>query len=241
MTEKLLSTKDAAIFLGVHPNTIRNMIKDGRLSSIKTRGKTGDYRFRITDLETYLENSGNPSMTISDPESYLSPLEQKIQDQDELQFIISCGNPYHIFGSYLETLDAATYSQALRGKSVIWVQETMRQIRLHFGSSSLVEVSRIETLLSHIKIGISGMRRKDGKIVITSFLIYSYGEDTYILDGTLQQFHPQLKRGIVVLDYQVSTGYYWSIDQLSEVAFQAAVNDRNSAYFRNYLEKLVMK
>lgn len=239
MNKKLYSTTAAAKLLDVHPNTIRNMVKDGRLSSIKTRGKTGDYRFRQADIDAYLSNLGNPNITVAASESTAPLLENKITAENELSFLISCANPLHIFGSYLETLKPNEYSHALRGKSVIWVKETFRQIRLQFPHSSLSTHMQLEDFLEHIQVGISGMRRSDGKNDITSFLLFTDEDGTLVLDGTLQQFYPTFEPGIVTLKYGISNRYYWGLERMNESAFNSAANDPKQAYFKQYLLKLL--
>ncbi|MDE1548427.1 helix-turn-helix domain-containing protein [Jeotgalibaca caeni] len=230
MDEKLYSTKEAAHFLGVHTNTIRNMVRDGRLSFIKTKGSKGDYRFRKSDLIASLHQEQLPLP--------VTKKEEKAQ-MDGLSFLASCGNPYLIFGSYLETRSSEDYSLAVKGKSAIWVQETLRQIRLQFPSSSLSLSMNVEQWLETIQIGISGMRRADGRIVITSFLLYEDGSDRFIVDGTLQQFYPKLAPGIVTLTKNLAGQYYLKPEYISESVFQAAVKDPNNTYFKTYIQRFL--
>ena len=55
---QLLTTEEVARFLRVSPATVRNMIKDGRITAIPTHaaGKRSQYRMPVTALETLLGN-----------------------------------------------------------------------------------------------------------------------------------------------------------------------------------------
>lgn len=55
----LLTTDQAAELLQVHPNTIRNMIKDGRLKA-KDLGHATGYRIRKRDLAIYAGAAADP-------------------------------------------------------------------------------------------------------------------------------------------------------------------------------------
>jgi len=52
----LLSSSDAAKFLGVHPNTVRRWSNDGTIHADRI-GKRPDRKFRKTDLEKFLETN----------------------------------------------------------------------------------------------------------------------------------------------------------------------------------------
>lgn len=53
---QLLTTDEVARFLRVSPATVRNMIRDGRITAIPTNsgGKRTNYRIPVTALETLL-------------------------------------------------------------------------------------------------------------------------------------------------------------------------------------------
>lgn len=239
--ERLYTTRQAAEFLGVHPNTIRNMIKDGRLLAIKTRGKSGDFRFRQSDLEEYIDQEGYTAWSAEqDPLLHVLPISAK--DVSEIEFLTQCGSPFLLFGTYLENLSGGEYSQALRGKAAIWVQETFRQVRLRFPSSTLsLHYSSAEAFLKTVRVGVAGKEKADGSLVLTSTLLYPDDETGYILDGTIQQFHPELKKGVVRIRRKAADTFYKGMVFISEEEFSNAVNDRNSLFFQNFLKTLNQK
>lgn len=240
--ERLYTTKEVSNILGVHPNTVRNMIKDGRMVAIKTRGSTGDFRVRQTDLEEYIDYEGygawdTQEETVSP--SSITDLSKEISDVD---FLTQCGNPFLLFGTYLEVLPRGEYSQALRGKAALWVQETFRQVRLRFHNSSLsLRYSSANDFLKTVKIGVAGKEKADGGLVLTSIILVSNEEKGYILDGTLQQFHPELAKGVVRIRRKAAETFYSDLVVLNEEQFTNAVNDRNSLFFQNLLKKLDQK
>ena len=237
--ERLYTTKEAAEYLGVHPNTVRNMINDGRLTALKTRGRTGDFRFRQIDLDDYVENDGYSSWHIESSALSSSQKNEDLLQNTELEFLSQCGSPFLIFGTYLENLPRKEYSQALRGKAAIWVQETFRQVRLRFHSSSLSnEYSSANEFLHTVRVGVAGKERADGSLVLTSTLIYPNDETGHILDGTLQQFHPELNKGIIQFRRNTANTFYLGMISLTEDEFLNAINDRNSLVFQNFLQKL---
>lgn len=63
----MLTTKDVAERLNVHPRTIRNLIETGELIAYKF-GR--DYRITETDLETFIKNSRINSHSTDDNSNY---------------------------------------------------------------------------------------------------------------------------------------------------------------------------
>ena len=53
----MLTVREVANLLHIHPNTVRLWSKIGVLKAYRI-GKRGDYRFSISDLETFLGKSG---------------------------------------------------------------------------------------------------------------------------------------------------------------------------------------
>lgn len=52
----LLKAGEAAAYLGVAESTIRTWAYENRISYVKFGGRKGPIRFRITDLEQYIED-----------------------------------------------------------------------------------------------------------------------------------------------------------------------------------------
>lgn len=53
---KLLSAKDVAELIGLSPWSVRKMLRDGSLPSIRfSPGKHGSKRVRLADLEAFIE------------------------------------------------------------------------------------------------------------------------------------------------------------------------------------------
>lgn len=247
--ERFYSTSEAARFLRVHPNTIRNMLQDGRLHAIKTRGKTGQYRFRETDLRAYLEAGGSPTLwetaapaaPVHDPEAVLTEAKKKADrlGEEALTFVISCGNPFRVFGSYLEEVPLETYSKQLAGKAAFWVQETLRQVQLRYDASyfAILHSGTKENFLNDLQIGVAAMPGNAGEWVLTSVLVYTAQKKKMILDGTLQQFYPEMEKGVLLLPFEERERMYTGMELLSIPEFDRAVRDRQGIYFRAFLQK----
>lgn len=52
----LLKIREAALLLGVNPETLRRWDRDGILVAIKV-GKRGDRRYKIEDIQKFIEDS----------------------------------------------------------------------------------------------------------------------------------------------------------------------------------------
>lgn len=77
--EELLTIKQVAEELQVHPRTVWNKVRAGELPSVRTSGDRGAYRIRRSDLERYLFGSG------SDP--VLEPPEDKDKEQQLIRLL----------------------------------------------------------------------------------------------------------------------------------------------------------
>lgn len=249
--ERLLSTNTVARLLNIHPNTVRNMIQDGRLQAIKTRGRTGQYRFRETDVQTYLEAEGAPNLfetkekepDIQSMHGAMKHLRKQPDQilQDSLEYLGECGNPFRVMGSYLEAATSELYSKHLTGKAAIWVEETLRQAAIRYEQSplSVVYPGSKEDFLQDIGIGVAAKRGSKGEWLLTSLLVYPREKPAYLLDGTLQQFHPDIKKGVVLLRWAERDDYYTGLEIINISEFKAAVLDRNGTYFKAYLQKVM--
>lgn len=67
MNKKVLTVKEAAEKLNLHPNTVRAMAEDGRLPGVKTKSSNGHWRFSLKDVEALLPDSAS-----DEPENLLS-------------------------------------------------------------------------------------------------------------------------------------------------------------------------
>ena len=56
--QRMLTVTEVAHLLHVHPNTIRMWSKIGVLKAYRI-GKRRDYRFKVTDIETFLRKDGD--------------------------------------------------------------------------------------------------------------------------------------------------------------------------------------
>lgn len=248
--ERLLSTNEVARLLRIHPNTVRNMLQDGRLQAIKTRGKTGPYRFRETDVQAYLDGEGEPELfeqkkkdsPFYHSEGALEQIQKQSSQflQDTLDYLGECANPFHILGSYLETLPADQYSRHLAGKAAIWAEETLRQAELRFDHAPLAIFypGTKDTFIKDIGVGIAAKKGKQGNWLLTSVLVYPAANPAYLLDGTLQQFHPEMEKGVILLRWEEKNLFYTGLEIISPAEFQAAVIDRNGTYFQAFLQKI---
>jgi len=57
-TPKLLTTKEAAELLSVHPNTLRRWCNEGLIEFVRF-GKRGQRRFRLSVLDMVISNNHN--------------------------------------------------------------------------------------------------------------------------------------------------------------------------------------
>ena len=231
--DRLLSTNEVAERLHIHPNTVRNMLRDGRLQAIKTRGRTGQYRFRQSDVDLFLESEGEvelfePSFPVQVP-----TVEAVIEQVEPLDYLSKYTNPFHIFGSYLEPLSPERYSKELTGKAAIWVEESLRQIQLH-----LSEYGFASEMMKQIGVGVSLKKDRLGKWFITCSLIFKDNDGIYILDGTLQQFHPELDKGLVLIDWADRDSYYIGFKAITQDSFHQAIRDSSGRAFKELVKDI---
>lgn len=59
LRKQLLSVKESASFLGVHPQTIRRWAAEGRIPHMRVGARL---RFRIADLERWAEGAASASL-----------------------------------------------------------------------------------------------------------------------------------------------------------------------------------
>lgn len=248
--ERLLSTHEVARLLNLHPNTVRNMLQDGRLQAIKTRGRTGQYRFRETDILSYLEAEGTPQLferkekdvPLQSIQGAVRALKKQPNQvlQESLEYLGECGNPFRVLGSYLEATTPEQYSKHLTGKAAIWVEETLRQAEHRFDQSHLAVFypGTKEDFLRDIGVGVAAKKGSKGDWLLTSLLVYPREKPAYLLDGTLQQFHPEMKKGAALLRWEERDRYYTGLEIVSSSEFKAAVLDRNATYFQAFLLKV---
>lgn len=246
MANKIYTVKDVSEILNVHPNTIKNMISDGRLRAWKTRGNTGHYRFNETDVNDYLEREGLPGLAFKQEKPLPVAYGEENETLDEeaiyiatLQLFREVGSPLKVFGSYMETLTLEEYANQLKGRAHIWVLETIRQAELAFSDSVLAQVyPDFAYFIDQIKIGIAGKNRLDGGLTLTSVLLIPNGIQTRILDGTLQQFHSYLGPGLIELNWKERHSYYLGMQAISLEKFKTAILDRNGYFFQSFLRKI---
>lgn len=62
MSDKILNTKEVSEILGIHPNTVRIMVMEGRIKSFKTKGNSGRYRYKEEDINEFLNGSWKPGV-----------------------------------------------------------------------------------------------------------------------------------------------------------------------------------
>lgn len=240
MAQKQYTVKEVAAVLGVHPNTIKNMIHDGRMRAFKTKGHAGHYRISQEALEEYLVGEGQqifaPVEAADLPPTDRPPL--GTVTERGLHFLQHVGSQSRVFGSYLETLTPEERSQQLKGKAHIWVLETIRQAERRFPESLLThDFDVFADYLATFHIGVAGKERMDGGLTLTCVLLYPTATGTVILDGTLQQFHPYLGGGLVTLNWQEQEQYYHGLTAVTYSAFQGAINDRNGHFFKSFLRE----
>ena len=53
-SQGLLKIRDAALMLGVNPETLRRWDRDGKLVAVKV-SKRGDRRYKIEDIQRFIE------------------------------------------------------------------------------------------------------------------------------------------------------------------------------------------
>ena len=54
-TPRLLNVAQVAEILGLHPETVREMARNGLLPALKLGGRTSPYRFRESAIDAHLE------------------------------------------------------------------------------------------------------------------------------------------------------------------------------------------
>jgi excisionase family DNA binding protein len=57
--DRIMTLNQAASYLKIHPNTLRKMIKDGKIRAARlSESEQGKYRIRLKDIDEYFSNRG---------------------------------------------------------------------------------------------------------------------------------------------------------------------------------------
>lgn len=242
--EHLYTTSEVADLLGVHRNTVRTMVKDGRLQAIKTKEGTGHLRFSKAAIDAYTEEHDltrvSPKLIQQTHFLYAENDHDRDQmdawlddDEDIFYFdnLLSGLDPLHIFGSYLKMVSNDEYSTAMRGNTHKWIFGGL--VDLFTNADNKSEMRRI---LSRMSVGLGSVDLGGYKKPMTATLIYHGKYKDLVLDGTLQQFIPELDKGIVVMERDVAESFYIKYRELDFDAYIAAVEGKESTVFNDMLK-----
>jgi excisionase family DNA binding protein len=57
--DRIMTLREAAKYLKIHPNTLRRMIKEGQIRATRlSESEQGKYRIQLKDIDEYFSNRG---------------------------------------------------------------------------------------------------------------------------------------------------------------------------------------
>lgn len=246
MTQKRLTIAEAASRMGVHQNTVRTMIKNGKIAYTRTQGDTGNYRILESDVEAFM---GTEDLTQVAPALILTKHLHRGQDQQDLDewlpsllagselglflHLLKAADPFVVFGSFLKHASEEQYSETLRGKANIWVHTAITNI-MEIG----IHKASISAIAQRLKIGIASVDLGGVQKPITTLLIFNGKNGSVVLDGTLQQFFAGLGPGLFLMDKEVAQNYYINLKELSLEEYAEATEDEHSVYFQEFMREV---
>lgn len=228
MSEQMLNARQAAEKLGVHVNTIRTMSKDGRLPAYKTKENTGHLRFLQSDLDDYQNEHDLSRLSLTLLKDVHHYYAKKKLDRMKVEALVGGGHsaelfshllhvidPTKIFGSYLDLMEDDDYAMALQKKEHAWVAAAYLTIP---------DDDKTEKIKNRLSVGTGDFSIGQYRKISTTVLLFQGDDKQVVLDGTLQQFLPELPKGIIMMEREVAETFYQSFQEIEVSQFAKEIN-----------------
>lgn len=237
----LITTKEAAKILGVHVNTIRTMIEDGRLKGTKT-GENGHWRFLKSDIEKFIQNTSekDADSILNNAIYFLEDIPEELNDKGYGCTLWNTVNKYFgirtVFGSMAIHADMSKYIEIIEKKSFQWIGEGFCNFMDEHNYLKMTGKKSQESIASKM-IFSTNFQMAFGVVKFPSmFDTYSYStvsllvvtdnnNKKWVVDGTLQQFYSNMKKGLVILPYAKAKEVYISLEVYNRAEFAELFGD----------------
>lgn len=245
-TQQSYSTKEAAELLGVHRNTIRSMVQDGRLQAFKTKGDTGHLRFSKETIDRFIEEQDlsrvSPRLISETHFLYANKAYDVKRIEDVLdaehdimlfRHLLDMMAPSRVFGSQLQLADKEEYAELMRGKAHKWV----------VGGISTMDMSKANKMKSgllanKLSIGLGSIDLGGYRKPLTATVVFHGEKADIVLDGTLQQHIPSLDKGIIMMEKDVAESFYIKFSDVSIDQYANELDADQSQLFKSILESV---
>lgn len=245
----LITAKEAAEILGVHVNTIRSMAEDGRLKGTKT-GEKGHWRFLKSDIDAFIKNkSENGIQSVLDNAIYiLDDIPEKLKINGVANTIWETINKHFgiraVFGSHAINAEMHDYIDIINRKSFKWIGEGFCNFLQEHKSikdknkyainySKIVLSENVETAFGVVKF--PAMFDMYSYCTVSLLVVNDNEGNKWVVDGTLQQFYKNMRKGLVVLPYDKAKELYLSLETYSREDFVELFSDDNIS--EKFIEK----
>jgi len=237
----LLTTKEVSRMLGVHINTVRAMAEDERLQGVKTKGEQGHWRFHLSDVENFMNSNASSGIdSILEEITYILDgippllLGEGIKSNANLwEFINKYYGIRNVFGSYAIHADMEKYREIINKKGFVWLGE---------GSANFIDAlnqnpnnskfhhDKFTNMDTEFAFGVVKSPSIFGEFsysLVPLLVVKDKQDKTWIIDGTLQQFYPNLEKGLAVLPLEKAKDLYIGLQIYNKKEFAELYNDPN--------------
>lgn len=226
MEEKgLLSMKEVSAMLGLHANTIRRMADNGELPSVRTKEGSGHRRFRREDIEAYLTTGSIDSFaSIFDRVHYiLDDIPEKLQEKDMYSsglwnHVLKYYGIRSVFGSLAVHSTIWEYVDIIHNKSFKWIGEgTSNTIDAIYSGRDNSAKFVNEDINKGFAVVDKSLKGDELSFKVVTILSFTDKEgNTWVIDGTLQQFFPNLHKGLVVFSLEDAEKFYIKVEIIKD-------------------------
>ena len=237
-----MTAKAAADLMGVHVNTVRAMIEDGRLKGYKTGNESGHWRITYKELDAFMnkkngEGSEESVASILSKAHYLldEVPNELVSDSLNSHSLWEFVNRYYgirsVFGSIAIHSDMDTYRSIIGKKGMVWIGEgtaNFMDASEKAKGSSKFSRDKLMTTSVHYAFGVVKAPSIFDEYVysLVPLLVVEDGqENEWTVDGTLQQFFPEMEKGLVVLPLEQAETLYLNLQVFDKHEFAERYSD----------------
>lgn len=201
------------------------MADDGRLKGVKTKGEQGHWRFKLSDVEKFMHKQDNSEGTTSserilDSAIYiLDTIPNQLLSGNEMNNRIwNHVNKYFgirsVFGSYAIHSEMDTYREIINRKGFVWLGEGAANFMEDYNLNKNKSEFFIEKIINHdLKFAFGVVKypslfQVDSYSLVSLLVVKDKNNKEWVVDGTLQQFYPNLEKGLVVFPMEKAKELY---------------------------------
>lgn len=235
---KSMTAKQAAEMMGVHVNTIRTMIEDGRLNAYKTNGEQGHWRIPVGEIELFMSQEKEKGETdflngfyymLDDIPSIL--LNDSISSESYWQYINRYYGIRSVFGSQAIHAENEDYRKLIEGKGFIWLGEGATNYMEAFNqakNNSKFHSDKFHNLDTHFGFGVvkaPSLFESYSYSLVPLLMTTDRQGNEWVVDGTLQQFYPGMEKGLVIMSREKAEQVYLNLQSYNKQEFAEMYSD----------------